>query len=107
VTERLNNYFDVTQFVSPPPFQFGNISRTLPDVSGPGWHVWDISILKTTRIGENVRFQLRGEAFNTLNRAVFANPGLTFGTASFGRINAVADRANPARQIMLGARLIW
>jgi len=107
VTERLNRYFDVTQFVSPAPFQFGNLARTLPDVSGPGWHVWDISILKTTRIRENLRFQLRGEAFNALNRAVFANPGLSFGTASFGRINAVADRANPARQIMLGARLIW
>jgi hypothetical protein len=107
VTGRLGRYFDVTQFVNPAPFQFGNLSRTLPDISGPGWHVWDVSVVKNTRLRENLRFQLRGEAFNALNRAVFANPGLSFGTASFGRINAVADRANPARQIMLGARLIW
>jgi len=107
VTERLNGYFDVTQFANPAPFQFGNLARTLPDVAGPGWHVWDVSIIKNTRIQENLRFQLRGEAFNALNHAVFANPGLVFGTASFGRINAVADRANPARQIMLGAKLIW
>ena len=30
-----------------------------------------------------------------------------FGTASFGRINDVANRANPARQIQLGAKLLW
>jgi hypothetical protein len=107
VTERLNRYFATLQFVNAPAFQFGNLARTLPDVQGPGWNVWDMSLIKTTRIGEHVRFQLRGEAFNALNRAVFANPGLVFGTASFGRINAVADRANPARQIMLGARLLW
>jgi hypothetical protein len=30
---------------------------------------------------------------------------LSFGTASFGRIDAIANRANPARQIQLAGRL--
>ena len=104
---RLNRYFDITQFVNPAPFQFGNLSRTLPDVLGPGLHDWDISLIKTTRIGEHLRFQLRAETFNIWNHPAFATPGTSFGTASFGRINDVANRANPARQIQLGAKLLW
>ena len=64
-------------------------------------------MLKTTRIGEHVRFQLRGETFNIWNHPAFANPGTSFGTASFGRVNDIANRANPARQIQLGAKLLW
>jgi hypothetical protein len=105
--DRLNRYFDVTQFVNPAPFRFGNISRTLPDVLGPGLHDWDISVLKTTRIREHFRFQLRGETFNIWNHPAFANPGTSFGAATFGRINDMANRANPARQIQLGAKLLW
>jgi len=107
IEDRLNRYFDITQFVNPPAFQFGNVSRTLPDTLGPGLHDWSLSVLKTTRIGEHLRFQLRGEAFNVWNHPAFANPGTSFGTASFGRINDVANRANPARQIQLGAKLLW
>jgi outer membrane receptor protein involved in Fe transport len=107
IQNRLNRYFDVTQFVNPPAFQFGNVSRTLPDVLGPGLHDWSLSVLKTTRIGEHLKFQLRGEAFNVWNHPAFANPGTSFGTASFGRINDTANRANPARQIQLGAKLFW
>ena len=107
VKDRLNRYFDTSRFVPAPAYQFGNLARTLPDVLGPGIHNWDISIIKDTRIGEHLRFQLRGEAFNAWNHPAFADPGLSFGTASFGRINAIANRANPARQIQLGGRFAW
>jgi hypothetical protein len=107
IQDRLNRYFDVTQFVNAPAFRFGNLSRTLPDVLGPGLHDWDVSLIKTTRIGEHLKFQLRLETFNIWNHPAFANPGTSFGTASFGRINDVANRANPARQIQLAAKLYW
>ncbi|MGH9723190.1 MAG: TonB-dependent receptor domain-containing protein, partial [Bryobacteraceae bacterium] len=107
VKDRLNFYFDTSRFVNPAAYQFGNLARTLPDVLGPGLHNWDISASKETRIGENLRFQLRCEAFNIWNHPAFGNPGTTFGTASFGRINEVANRANPARQIQLAGRLTW
>jgi hypothetical protein len=107
VKDRLGRYFDTSQFVAPPPFEFGNVSRTLPDVLGPGLHNWDISIIKETPIGERLRFQLRCEAFNVWNHPAFGNPGTTFGNASFGRINEVANRANPARQLQLAGRLSW
>ena len=74
---------------------------------GPGLHNWDISVIKDTRLGEKVRLQVRCEAFNIWNHPAFGNPGTSFGNASFGRINDLANRANPARQIQLGARLAW
>ncbi len=107
VKDRLGRYFDTSRFVAAPAYQFGNLARTLPDVLGPGIHNWDVSLIKDTRIAERVRFQIRGEAFNIWNHPAFADPGLSFGTASFGRINAIANRANPARQIQLAGRMVW
>ena len=107
VKNRLNRFFDTSQFTSAPAYQFGNLSRTLADVLGPGLHEWDISAIKETLIGENLRFQLRCEAFNVFNHPAFGPPGTSLGNASFGRINEVANRANPARQIQLAGRLVW
>jgi hypothetical protein len=107
VKDRLGKFFDTSQFSPAPPYQFGNLARTLPDVLGPGLHNWDLSLLKQTRLTEHVSLQLRAEGFNIWNHPAFANPGTSFGTASFGRINAVANRANPARQFQLAGRLVW
>jgi hypothetical protein len=107
VTDRIDRYFDTDQFVDPPAFQFGNLSRTLPDVRGPGLNNIDLSVIKNTRIKEAMRLQFRAEAFNIANHPAFDLPGTSFGTGSFGRISAVANRANPARQIMLAMKLLW
>jgi hypothetical protein len=45
-------------------------------------------------------FQFRIEATNVFNIVNLMNPGLTFGTATFGKIRA----ARNMRQIQLGAR---
>ncbi|HEU0141144.1 MAG TPA: TonB-dependent receptor [Bryobacteraceae bacterium] len=104
---RLDRYFDTSQFRAAAPFTFGNLSRQLPDVRGPGLHNWDISLIKNTNIAETVRLQIRGEAFNAFNLPAFDNPATSFGASTFGRISAVQNRANPARQIMLGMKLLW
>ena len=54
-----------------------------------------------------MRLQIRVESFNALTHPAFGNPGTTLGNFSFGRVQSVAQRANPARQIMLGAKLLW
>lgn len=105
--ERLDRYFDTSQFRAPAPFTFGNLSRRLPDVRGPGLHNWDISIIKNTSVTEALRVQFRAEAFNAFNLPAFDNPATSFGATTFGRISAVQNRANPARQIMLGMKLLW
>lgn len=107
VKNRLNRYFDTAQFANAAPYQFGNLGRTLADVLGPGLHNWDISLFKNISVAERLKFQIRCEAFNVWNHPAFGNPGVTFGTASFGRINEIANRANPARQIQLAGRMTW
>ncbi|MBM3740162.1 MAG: hypothetical protein FJW39_30775, partial [Acidobacteria bacterium] len=87
VKNRLNRYFDTAQFANAAPYQFGNLGRTLADVLGPGLHNWDISLFKNISVAERLKFQIRCEAFNVWNHPAFGNPGVTFGTASFGRIN--------------------
>ncbi|MBI4911064.1 MAG: TonB-dependent receptor [Acidobacteria bacterium] len=104
---RLDRYFDTSQFRAPAPFTFGNLSRRLPDVRGPGLNNWDISIIKNVLITETLKLQIRAEAFNAMNLPAFDNPATSFGASTFGRISAVQNRANPARQIMLGMKLLW
>jgi hypothetical protein len=105
--DRLDQYFDTSQFVAPAPFTFGDVPRTLPDVRGPGLNNWDISMIKNVFITEGIKMQIRADAFNAMNIPAFANPDTRFGRSSFGRISEVAHRANPARQIMIGAKLMW
>ena len=53
---------------------------------------WDFSALKNFRITERVRFQVRAEAFNVLNRANFfvgVFPGsANINSTSFGRVSS-------------------
>lgn len=56
-------------FFNVPPGQTGNLERNF--ISGPTFFNWDASIIKNINVTERVRFQIRGEAFNVLNRANF------------------------------------
>jgi hypothetical protein len=73
-------------FFHVPGGQTGNMARNA--FHGPIYFNWDASIIKNIRISENVRFQIRGEAFNVLNRANFVIPGQFANVASstFGRM---------------------
>lgn len=50
---------------------------------------WDASLIKNIRIRENLRFQIRAEAFNVLNRANFlGGQQQNIAATTFGRIAA-------------------
>ena len=68
---------------------------------GPGQQVWDISLMKNTRIGERFNFQLRLETFNTFNHGNPSGLDLNFGDAGFGAVNGWHD----PREVQLGAKL--
>ena len=74
-------WFDTTAFVNPPTYTFGNISRTMPDVTNPGFFNCDLSLIKNTSITERIKAQLRVEAFNVDNHT---NPGFVNGSFSAG-----------------------
>ena len=60
-------------------------------VRGPGNQNWDMTLVKSTRVGglrEDATLDFRTEFFNAFNHAQYANPGTAVGTASYGVINA-------------------
>jgi hypothetical protein len=102
IQDRLNRFFDVSQFTQPAPFTFGNVSRTLPNVRGPRTTNLDVSLFKNFNLTEAVRMQLRGEAFNITNSPMFGLPGTVLGTANFG---VITNQSNSPRQIQVALRL--
>jgi hypothetical protein len=99
----ISRWFDTAAYAVPPQFQFGNTSRTEPDVRGPGTAQLDFSLFRNISIRERVNFQIRAEAFNALNRVNFDGPNTTIGAAAAGTITSAGD----ARIIQLGARFTF
>lgn len=112
-----NGQFGRTQFLLPKPQvdQYLGIPATVTDpfavmrrnaLRGPASQVYDLSLIKrfTLREGLNVGFE--ANAFNVLNRAVFANPIGTFRDARFGRVISTLPGSNP-RQIQLALKLTF
>src|SRR5437667_3785440 len=54
---------------------------------GPGTQTLSISLTKSVRLKEAVRFQIGAQAANILNHVNYAPPNMTFGTAAFGTIS--------------------
>jgi hypothetical protein len=64
----------------------------------------DFSVIKNIPIAERIRFQLRGEAFNLMNRAQFNGPNLSPADQNFTRITS---QANLNRSIQIAGRLVF
>jgi len=103
---RLAQWFNTSCFGAPPPYTFGNLARTLPNMRSDGIHNLDFALFKTFGFGEKerLRFQLRGEAFNLLNTPQFGAPNTSLGSATFGQ---VTSQANNPRLIQVAGKLIW
>lgn len=102
-------YFDNTSVFSNPGNAFGNLGRNV--LIGPGFYNVDLSLVKNTRLlreHENVQLQFRVDAFDLLNQANFGNPGLSFGTSTFGLISSTrfpAGDSGSSRQLQLALKL--
>jgi hypothetical protein len=76
-------------------------------VRGPGQFNTDVSIGKITTVGglrENAQLAFRTEFYNALNHPQFANPGTTFGTATFG---VITQTSVAPRLIQFGLKYIF
>lgn len=84
----IQRWFDTSCFTAPAQFTFGNSGTGI--VRGPGIVNMDLSLFKNIPMGERFTLQLRGEFFNVLNHANFADPGTTLGVGTFGVVSATA-----------------
>jgi outer membrane receptor protein involved in Fe transport len=104
-------WFDTTAFANPAPYTFGDTARGISEVRTPGATIIDLSLFKTIPIKNNVKLELRLEAFNAPNIVNYGRPNMSFvaGTDglnrsdSFGRITSARD----PRQFQLGLRLVF
>ncbi len=101
---QLINCYDPSAFALPAQFTFGDASRNV--LRGPDYKQTDLSLMKSIPLGKGVRFQIRAEVYNLFDRANFANPNTTFGSAAFGQVTALATGAT-MRRIQLGGKLIF
>ena len=102
--QTLKSWFNTAAFTAPAPYTYGNVARTLPDISGDGLFNLDFSLFKNFTVRERFKVQFRAEAFNLTNTPTFEIPGTSYGTPTFGQVTALAFFPKP-RIIQFGLRV--
>jgi len=83
-----NQFFNTADFSVPPSYTFGTSPAYLSDLRGPHTNLWNTAFFKDTPIGEHMRFELRGELYNLFNHPIWAAPGTSDGSSSFGVVTS-------------------
>ena len=85
-----------------------NLTGAVSDPSGAPVANVTVSVIhlaaKSFVIRESKRLDFRGEAFNLLNRTVFAAPGTNLNSTSFG---LVTSQSNSPRQMQVALKFYW
>jgi hypothetical protein len=76
-------------------FNYRTFPSRLSDVRSDGTNLWDLSVMKNTRINERYSIQVRAEFLNALNHANFAPPNTSPTSSAFGQVTA--QRGFPRR----------
>ena len=104
-------YLNEAAFADPPlspensfPLRVGTAPRELPNLRGPGHEEEDFGVLKSIRINERVKLQIRGDFQNVLNRVGRGDPDTTVNDGTFGIINSPM---NGPRLVQLGGHLTF
>ena len=83
----LNNWFDASAFVNPPPYTYGDAGRN--SLIGPGRTNFDLALMKKFPIRETMNLQFRFEAFNIFNHPQFGYPNPNVGNSQVGQITSI------------------
>jgi hypothetical protein len=113
-----NFYFDPTAFsnaglssinavTNPALATYGTLGRNA--IRGPDKVNFDLSFSKMTDVfRERAKLEIRGEFYNILNHAEFANPSTSITSGSFGQVSSTGTSTDPhARVIQIAARFIF
>jgi hypothetical protein len=95
--------FNSSCFADPGDQQAGSAPRYFENLNSQGIANVDLGLRKQFQIRENMRFQVRMEAFNAFNRTRFDRAGFTWGGGSFGQVSSLANGFH-ARQMQIVAR---
>jgi hypothetical protein len=95
--------FNSSCFADPGDQQAGNAPRYFENLNSQGIANVDLGLRKQFNIRENMRFQVRVEAFNAFNRTRFDRAGFRWGGGDFGQVSSLAAGFH-ARQMQIVAR---
>ncbi len=91
-------FFNTAAFVT----AVGHFGSEKPgSVLGPGFQLWDISLIKNVKFGERAALQLRLETFNAFNHGSPNGINVDIGGGSFGSISGWHD----PRTVQIGAKI--
>jgi len=99
-THTADMWFNPAAFATPPAFTYGDAGRN--SVYGPPLQTMDLALQRAFRLTERLNFQVRGEAFNALNKVNLGTPNRFVNTPQFGTITMAMT---PGREIQVSARL--
>jgi hypothetical protein len=100
----IDRFFNTDAFVPTndvPRGTYGNAGRGL--ISGPATNSTDFAVMKDFPFREQLRLQLRGEAFNAFNQVNFGNPSTNVASGAFGRLRSAGD----PRIFQVALKLLW
>jgi len=100
-----DRYLNSGAFSQPALFTIGNAPARMPHVRTPAFLNEDFSLFKNLHLTESIALQIRGEAYNMLNRVVFG--GLAANINNPATFGVFGGQANNPRLIQLGLKLIW
>lgn len=95
-----DNWFDTTAYAIPAAYTTGNGNRNEPNLRGPMYGNWDMSLNRKQKLGEKAVFELRFEAFNAFNNRNLGTPDGSITSGTFGKITS----SNQPRNLQIGGR---
>jgi hypothetical protein len=104
VQDRLDQYFDVTQFADSGD-AWGDTGRNI--LRGPSQVQLDTTLSRMFRLFDRQRLEVRWEVFNVLNTPVFANPNATFAANGYGNAGRITSTIGGPRTMQIAARLTF
>lgn len=99
--QNVDHWLVPAAFQAAPGGAYGNLG--INRFEGPGSLQFDMGLSRVFPIRERQKLELRGEAFNALNRLNPSNPTLTLNSANFGKILAASD----PRIVQLAVKLVF
>ncbi len=89
----------------PAAFQTRVFPRFLNGLRADGLNQWNVNLLREFKFAERVRFQLRGDAINLMNRSQMNAPELNVTSTNFGRVTSQTSSLN--RMYQLQGRIVF
>jgi hypothetical protein len=80
-------WFDTSAFTAPADNTWGNMTRNMGQIRGPGMVNFDMSLVKQFPFGGSRAGEFRFDVWNLTNHVNLNNPNTSFGGSTFGQIN--------------------